>query len=460
MKVGYADADITPKVGITLSGFASRCDQESQGIADALHLRALVLEDEGDPALVISFELLALGPELTELLHVVLDDCVDLPIPRERRLFCCIHTHSAPATITLHGCGIPNMAYWNLICESARQAAVTAFRGRVPAELRTASVNLPNASYNRRQRLDDGRTVMVHHAAESDFDSGVVLEEMKLFQWVDETGRAIAGMAHWAAHPVTVGELRVTADYPGELCRRLVKRFQCPFMFLQGAAGDINVPFHQMSYGEMLHNVDLMEPAFDGVRWSDSVSVEPFRFATSTVQIAYGALPSRESISAFMKGMWQIAETGSGASAQEEALNNILNVEPGEEAPLRLKRHTAWALCQWGKSTLSRMESGVIPTQGVALSVIRLGSLLFCGIAVEPFAQTAIDLQEALPEYQVLILGYAAPLAGYLPTRQAMEDGGFEVQYSYRFFGHPATFAPDSERKVREALMSMIRQMN
>lgn len=36
----------------------------------------------------------------------------------------------------------------------------------------------------------------------------------------DENGQGIAGIAFWAAHPITVCGANVSADVPGELCRR------------------------------------------------------------------------------------------------------------------------------------------------------------------------------------------------------------------------------------------------
>jgi hypothetical protein len=34
MRAGYAQADITPPIGLTLSGFAARCDKPSDGVYD------------------------------------------------------------------------------------------------------------------------------------------------------------------------------------------------------------------------------------------------------------------------------------------------------------------------------------------------------------------------------------------------------------------------------------------
>jgi hypothetical protein len=53
----------------------------------------------------------------------------------------------------------------------------------------------------------------------------------------------------------------------------------------------------------------------------------------------------------------------------------------------------------------------------------------------------------------VNVVGYSSPLVGYLPTDEALIKGGYEVDYAYRFYGHPAqSDKGSSEPAVVEAL--------
>ena len=99
MRTGYAAIDITPsRGGITLSGYASRCNQPSDGIDDPLTLHALALEDQGQTVLMLVYDLLGIGPELLEKIHTSLDAIPELGIERKNRILCATHTHSAPST--------------------------------------------------------------------------------------------------------------------------------------------------------------------------------------------------------------------------------------------------------------------------------------------------------------------------------------------------------------------------
>ncbi len=72
------------------------------------------------------------------------------------------------------------------------------------------------------------------------------------------------------------------------------------------------------------------------------------------------------------------------------------------------------------------------------------------------FAETAVRLQDAFPELLVSVAGYLSPLVGYLPTDEAVIKGGYEVDYAYRFYGHPAQSDKGSEPAVVEALKRVL----
>jgi len=454
LQVGYAYREITPAPGVTLSGFAARCNRPSTGVDDPLHVHALACAQEGQAVLWLVFDLLALGSELTEQLHVALDEAI--AIPRANRIFCCTHTHSAPATITLIGCGIPDPRYWDHLCCLATDAAREAGGASRPAEIRTAAVSLPDASYNRCSILDDGRVAMSMHPDAPVVKSGPIIPIMRLIRFDEPDGRPIAALAQWAAHPVTVCSQQISADYPGELCRRLSARFGLPFLYLQGAAGNINVPFEHMTREEMLRNTDGIMDRVANIEWGNAIASTPFTFATKQVPLRYAPSMKPAELAAMRDGMGLIADTGHGPEATEAMLANILNVAPGEQPPSDLLRHIAGSLQEWSARTLNKMAERQSEIYELHTAVLRVGKLVWCVVAAEPFSETAIALQTAAPDDIVMLVGYAAPLVGYLPTAEALAAGGYESESAYRFYGHPAPFATESEQIVREALREMV----
>jgi hypothetical protein len=45
---------------------------------------------------------------------------------------------------------------------------------------------------------------------------------------------------------------------------------------------------------------------------------------------------------------------------------------------------------------------------------------------------------------------------GYIPDREALSLGGYEVNEAWRFYGHPAAFSPESEERMVEAARKML----
>ena len=85
---------------------------------------------------------------------------------------------------------------------------------------------------------------------------GPTWDQFLLVRFDDENGNGIAGIANWAAHPCVVCSQNVSADYPGELRRRLSESFDIPFLYLQGACANINLPFRNMNRQEMMEDVN------------------------------------------------------------------------------------------------------------------------------------------------------------------------------------------------------------
>jgi neutral ceramidase len=453
MKAGYSVRDISPRSGVTLSGFAARCNRPSEGLDDPIAVHVLAVGDETEVTLLLVFDLLALGEEITVELTRTLDDLGrDL---RVRSILCCTHTHSAPATIELIGCGIPDREYWDLLvrvsCDAAREA-ISCLR---PASLRFQAIPVGGIAYNRRSVLQDGRVVMNRNPNMQVLKRGPTWDRLLLCLLEDEQGSPITGVAHWAAHPCVVCSSKVSADYPGELRRRLSNAYDAPFLFLQGASGNVNLPFREMTRVEMLEDVESLMERVGNRPWPATTEALTSTLLDCPVRLEYAPVPTIPELDAIRQGMRDISETGTGPGHMTPILANILNVEPGQQPDPHMLRYIAGALSQWSDQILNRY-GGLTDGCDVSAKVWKLGPLVFCFVAAEVFAETAIKIQNAFPDRCVTTVAYGSPLVGYLPTDEALLEGGYEVEYAYRFYGHPAPFAKGSEPAVVRSLKNAI----
>jgi neutral ceramidase len=461
MRAGYATADITPKEKITLCGFVARRNKPFTGIGDRLSVHALVAEEANTSLLILSFDLLGLGKEITTQLHQRLDSLAGFNIPRQHRVFCCTHTHSAPATIKLIGCGIIENTYVEQVIATALRVALKALTNLQTARLRTAKVSIPGANYNRRQVLEDGRVAMNQNPDARIRKVGPTWDDFLFLRFEDEQTIPILGIANWAAHPCTVCSDNISGDYPAELCRQLSERFEMPFMYLQGACGDLNPPFREMTHREMLENVGSIMKAVSDIPWGEPIKATPFAVTSKTLRLIYQPIPALAELEKAHDGMKIIAEAGNGPEQQMRQLANILNMPPGQEPDSQMMRYTAAALMQWNKELIEDTAKGKKNSEcDLLITVWRIGNLVLCFIAAEVFVESAIAIRNEFPDLNVIVVGYSSPLVGYLPTDEALDEGGYEVDYAYRFYGHHSAFAKGNEpavvKKTKELIESLL----
>ena len=460
MRAGYAEADITPKERITLCGFVARQNKPFETIDDFLSVRALALKEGNSTVVLLSFDLLGLGHDITERIHQDLDVLDGFSIPRENRILCCTHTHSAPAAVKLIGCGIIERSYVEQVIAAARQAAIEACKKLQAAHLRIARLSIPNANYNRRRVLEDGRVIMTQDPDARIRRIGSTWDDFLFLRFETDSAKPISGVVNWAAHACTVCANNVSGDYPAELCRQLSKRFEMPFVYLQGACANLNPPLREMTRKEMLENVSSIMEAVPDISWSKPVKTTPFAATSQTLCLHYQPIPKLSELEEMDDGMKLIAETGCGPDQQVKELANILNVNPGQEPDPEMMKHTASALQQWSKELIEDAAEGCLAGCDLLITVWRIGEVVLCSVGAELFVETATAIRNEFPGLTVVFIGCGSPLVGYLPTDEAIDEGGYEVEYAYRFYGRPAAFTKGSEPAVAAGIKNLIESLS
>jgi hypothetical protein len=442
-----------------LCGFAARCDQPFDKVDDRLFVRSLAMESHGQTVVLLVYDLLALGSEIHAELLGSLKKTKHHGIAPEF-ILCATHTHSAPAAITLLGCGEPQRDYWDTLISASRKAAQAALHDMRPAQLRWTIVPLPDQNYNRRRILADGRVVMAREPDAPIRKTGPTWDRMLLARLDDEKGHGLAGIASWAAHAVTVCGPNVTADFPGELCRRLAEREKFPFLYLQGACGNLNPVFKEMTRQQMLANVDAITGKIFPIKWpKEADMVERNGFIQQSLPLSYGPLPTVNELQQLQTGTEIIARTGDGPPETLKILADILNVKPGTRLESGMARHIAAIIKRWSILTMPAAKASQAGSCRLETAVWRIGKLVFCFVAAEVFVETAIRLQASFPNDIIILASYKSPLVGYLPTDAALDEGGYEAAYAYRFYNHPAPFAKGSESTLRSSLNAAIRDV-
>ncbi len=436
-RAGYGEMDITPPIGVWLTGFAARtkpCDD----IHTPLSARALVVEnDEGQRAALLALDLIALTEEQVKRLRQLVREWTG--IEPSHLLINCSHTHSAPAVGELApSCmGRPDAAYLDTTLRKAATAVKIACDSLMKAQLRFGTAEC-RISINRRQRTPEGRIVIGQNP------EGVTDPQVKAF--VAEVNGSYLVAFSYACHPVVLGadNYVVSADYV-HFAREAVEDFfggQAAALFLQGCAGNLNP--RERGTGEIARRLgqELAASVVQAVMRAEPIEGNKIAGDIASLKLPLLSPPPmkvlREHQRRFQERAEQARKEGRLGDAQ-------------------------WQFCEaeWAKKVLQALRQKTLPThESMNAQVLRLGNLAFAGLASETFVEIGLTVQQQSPFAHTVALGYTNGCIGYLPTAKAYEEGGYEVEQAFKFYGRLLMHAPESEGIATEWLLRHLQRLS
>jgi neutral ceramidase len=395
MKVGISTVDITPAPGVELSGFAVRT-QPATGVLDPLYAKALYLEDGDERLLWVHCDLIGFDAGfVASFRQLARQRC---GVDENRIMLSATHTHSGPCTLRLRECGEYDSAYESDLRERLARVAMAA---RARTETCTlAAVEAPlDLAIDRRGKAD----------AHTDPRVGAV-------GFRREDGTWVAVLVNHAIHPVALGasNRRISADIPGQVAAAL----SCALagnpvvLVTNGACANlnppaVNVPFEQIQgWGR-----EIAAAVAGPLNMAPPDTGQHLRVRTRKVALPLDVLRGDE-IDAY---------------AQRSLASAAFHAEWGD----RFSR----AVEHW-RSALRRAETdgAATATREVELMAVALGDVVLLGVNAEIFSRFVAEVRR-LAERRVYAVGYANGVHGYLPTRAAFAEGGYETDAAHFFYG-------------------------
>ena len=102
MQVGFSSVDITPELGIYLTGYGMP-ERLATGVHSPLMATVMMMKDGDTEAAVIGMDWCFVDWELTQDIRRGIFEAAG--VPEKNILFCCSHTHSAPHTTYMRTLG-------------------------------------------------------------------------------------------------------------------------------------------------------------------------------------------------------------------------------------------------------------------------------------------------------------------------------------------------------------------
>ena len=83
------------------------------------------------------------------------------------------------------------------------------------------------------------------------------------------------------------------------------------------------------------------------------------------------------------------------------------------------------------------------------VQAIRIGDAVLVSMPVEPFAEIASSIKAKSSFDNLIVSGFSNGHNAYLPTTEAYEEGGYEVDEAYKVYPSVQMIAPTSEALIR-----------
>jgi hypothetical protein len=455
LRIGVAEADITPPLGFPMAGYYH--ERLATGTHDPLRARAVVFRGNGEQAALVVCDLTGIAADLSTEIRRRASEKTG--IPAAYIAVSATHSHTAPDYTRdlyehLAEGGKSRERYAAKLIDGAVEAVVRAYATSRPAVVEAGSARQETpVSFNRRFVMKDGsvRTWMrldqpdvVRAAGPIDPEVGVALVRSAADR------RPLALLSNFALHLDTVGGTLWSADYPYyiEQSVREVLGKDLVSVFGTGCCGDIN---HVDRSRRERNKTDFIGGALGRTVVGGLGHLRPVGQPTLRVRGATVRVPLRDVTpeqAARARPLLLEARSGKKVDFEEQviAYRSVVLDQLRNKSPT-LKGSD---LINWG---LTHTWAGVGTHLPVEVQVISLGEdLALVFLPGEIFVDLGLAIQRASPFRTTLVVELTNCVETmYVPTRAAYAGGSYEVTNS--------ALEPGSGEMLVEAAVRLLREV-
>ena len=425
---GVARRTISPPKGIFLIGYGDR-SKGNIGVHDDLTATALVLDSGGIRMAVVALDILTINEFIVDRVRARL-------LPTEV-LLCCSHTHSGPIAYADEKSPRKNREYIDSLVENIVAAVVDGQASLRPARLEYSSGEA-SVGINRREKMPDGRMEIGRNP------EGVRDRALQVVSVFNESGARLATLVNYACHGTVLGpgNLLVSADWIGEMRRKVESEIGGNALFLQGAAANINPDMY-----------------WEDARAYEKVAEQGHAVAESVLAaVGSGSVPLQsDSLGIARAEAWlpteTRAETPRPPKNYGKPLLSLANM-PGFMAvfaDLLLSQRYPW------KSVIEAREGfWSVPMR---ITVVRIGELALVTYAAETFTEIGMKVKADSPAAHTLFASVSDGCISYLHTAESHPEGGYEVDIAPLAYRYPGRLQAGCEKIALDATHQVLKKL-
>lgn len=402
--VGFARLDITPPLGLRLSG--SWNARTAKGVLDPLYVNAVAFGDGEKSAVLLVLDLLGIyGPKGYEWPALIEKD---LGLPQHSVIQCSTHTHTGPSPFD-------DELYEKWLYRRLCDAATMALEDRKPLQdIKWVEAHAEGMTFVRRYKLSDG-TVMTNPAGTyQDMIVGPAChndDTMRVIRIQREDAPEII-LANFQSHPDNIGGEYISADYPGAFRNRveaLCENTHC--VFIDGCEGQM-----------------VISERRPGVKRTPSSHEKATNHGNRLAEIAVSMMDKAVSTGVAGLSFGQLAidlKTKRDPSRVPEAMRVIELHEQGRDLEFAPNQKQANYILKESR-TLVALEKAKEDYRSTFVSAIAYCGLCLVGLPGEPFNEVGVQIRANSKFPATCCMCQANGCHGYYPTAEAYDQGGYE----------------------------------
>ena len=432
MLAGFARLNVTPPLGTIMAGYNRA--RFAEGILDPIELNAVAFNDGENTSVIIIADFLGITQDRVGQIKGMIES--ELGVPANNTFVASTHTHtsirfSVPEFAPTIGSRPFTISDENLIHVTLRKFVDVA---RIAIDdMKEATFSVGSAqtsrqiSFVRRYLMKNGE-VRSFPKVLPDPDIVRALGEpdntLRLIRITREDANDIA-IANFSTHPDTTTGSKFSADWPAHSRRNFEREtpgVNC--LMLVGAQGDTN----------------HVNPNVEGRQFGPEVSQSIGRVIADAIHEAWkNASPVEvDKIQADKRVVYNKTRTD-GMEKYEES-KQLLD----DYNAKRVKAHAQELAAARRIVNIKNMPI----YRTVPVAAMSLGDIAFVGFGGEAFTEYAAHARDAAPDKFVVCITCCNGYQGYLPTKSAYEDGGYE--------SGGAAYSSSLEEEVRIEVVDML----
>lgn len=419
MKAGFAQADITPRLGVQLAGYGPYRNRAALKITAPLAARVMAVTQGRRRQLLVNLELCGTARPLAERIRAAVAARVHYK-PSEVFLTS-THTHSGPATGGMLGWGEPDAIYVETLPARIAAAAVKAVAAMTAVQWRYAEVPCEGIAINR--ETDKGGWMYDPIEVRLDpqwrparpQDTDPILRLLAAYAG----GKLCGVLHHFGCHGVVGSEqtFDVHGDFVG-LASLAIERAHpgATAIFLPGAMGDINPPVCHRAAGETRRGLRVLTQKYTaaikhGLRTAQPLTVDTMRGAQREVKFT-----RKPWTRAWVKKrIAELEQIFAAAGVTDETKVGTPNLMTNGLQMVRL---------QGLRMILKDYRGAKGPNPPVTVSGLRIGPVALLGVGLEVFHSLQKPVLQGSPHPHTWVVSLAGGV-GYAPDALACGKQGY-----------------------------------